>query len=203
MSAESLVVDQLQAIQLFHREEQMVLTRRHMISGAVASMAASQVPAAVFARWEPSERYPGPRRSKYWIQASLRTVWRWLEWSNWQLASAGSEGPVWFGDGRYLLWSDIPNNRIMKWEEETGRVSVFRKPSNNANGNTRDRQGRLITCEHDTRRVTRTESPSGKGLSGRGGRDSEGLSKPSLEPRCGPRPLGGSIAAKGCVTKLI
>ncbi len=68
-----------------------------------------------------------------------------------------SEGPVWFGDGRYLLWSDIPNNRIMKWEEETGRVSVFRKPSNFANGNTRDRQGRLVTCEHDSRRVTRTE----------------------------------------------
>ena len=67
------------------------------------------------------------------------------------------EGPVWFGDGRYLLWSDIPNNRMMRWEEETGRVSVFRKPSNNANGNTRDRQGRLLTCEHDTRRVTRTE----------------------------------------------
>src|SRR6267143_1916111 len=68
-----------------------------------------------------------------------------------------SEGPVWFGDGRYLLWSDIPNDRILKWEEETGRVSVFRKPSHNANGNTRDRQGRLLTCEHDTRRVTRTE----------------------------------------------
>ena len=68
-----------------------------------------------------------------------------------------SEGPVWFGDGRCLLWSDIPNNRIMRWDEETGRVSVFRKPSNNANGNTRDRQGRLVTCEHDTRRVTRTE----------------------------------------------
>jgi gluconolactonase len=68
-----------------------------------------------------------------------------------------NEGPVWFGDGRYLLWSDIPNNRIMKWEEETGRTSVYRKPSNNANGNTRDRQGRLLTCEHDTRRVTRTE----------------------------------------------
>ena len=67
------------------------------------------------------------------------------------------EGPVWFGDGRYLLWSDIPNNRIMRWDEETGAVSVFRKPSNNANGNTRDRQGRLLTCEHDTRRVTRTE----------------------------------------------
>jgi gluconolactonase len=68
-----------------------------------------------------------------------------------------AEGPVWFGDGRYLLWSDIPNNRILKWEEETGAVSVFRKPSDNANGNTRDRQGRLVTCEHDARRVTRTE----------------------------------------------
>src|SRR5215471_11788905 len=65
-----------------------------------------------------------------------------------------AEGPVWFGDGRYLLCSDIPNNRILKWEEETGAVSAFRKPSNNANGNTRDRQGRLVTCEHDARRVT-------------------------------------------------
>jgi gluconolactonase len=68
-----------------------------------------------------------------------------------------AEGPVWFGDGRYLLWSDIPNNRIMKWDEETGVVGVFRKPSNHANGNTRDRRGRLITCEHEGRRVTRTE----------------------------------------------
>jgi gluconolactonase len=68
-----------------------------------------------------------------------------------------TEGPVWFGDGRFLLWSDIPNDRILKWEEETGAVSVFRKPSNYANGNTRDRQGRLITCEHDTQHVTRTE----------------------------------------------
>ena len=67
------------------------------------------------------------------------------------------EGPAWFGAGRYLVWSDIPNNRMMRWQEETGRVSVFRQPSNNSNGNTRDRQGRLITCEHDTRRVTRTE----------------------------------------------
>jgi hypothetical protein len=62
--------------------------------------------------------------------------------SGWPPAALG-EGPVWFGDGRYLLWSDIPNNRILKWEEETGAVSVFRKPSNFANGNTRDRQGRL------------------------------------------------------------
>src|SRR6202171_2028497 len=68
-----------------------------------------------------------------------------------------SEGPVWFGDGRYLLWSDIPNNRIMKFEESTGQVSVFRQPSNYANGNCRDRQGRLISCEHGTRRISRTE----------------------------------------------
>ena len=67
------------------------------------------------------------------------------------------EGPVWFGDGRYLLWSDIPNNRIMRWDETTGEASVFRAPSNHANGNTRDRQGRLVTCEHGARRVTRTE----------------------------------------------
>jgi len=68
-----------------------------------------------------------------------------------------TEGPVWFGDLRCLLWSDIPNDRIMKWEEETGAVSLFRKPSHSANGNTRDRQGRLITCEMDAQRLTRTE----------------------------------------------
>jgi gluconolactonase len=68
-----------------------------------------------------------------------------------------TEGPVWFGDGRYLLWSDIPNDRIMKWEEETGAVSLFRKPSHYANGNTRDRQGRLVTCEMDAQRLIRTE----------------------------------------------
>ena len=68
-----------------------------------------------------------------------------------------AEGPVWFGDGRYLLCSDIPNQRILKWEEETGAVSIYRKPSNFANGHTRDRQGRLITCEHGGRRITRTE----------------------------------------------
>src|SRR3954451_4838920 len=56
-----------------------------------------------------------------------------------------TEGPVWFRDGRYLLWSDIPNKRILKWEEESGAISVLRRPSHYANGNTRDRQGRLIT----------------------------------------------------------
>lgn len=68
-----------------------------------------------------------------------------------------SEGPVYFGDLRCVVWSDLPNDRMLKWDEETGRVSVFRAPSNHSNGNTRDRQGRLLTCEHRGRRVTRTE----------------------------------------------
>jgi gluconolactonase len=68
-----------------------------------------------------------------------------------------TEGPVFFGDLRCLLWSDIPNDRILKWEEETGAVSLFRKPSHYANGNTRDREGRLVTCEMDAQRLTRTE----------------------------------------------
>jgi gluconolactonase len=68
-----------------------------------------------------------------------------------------AEGPVWFGDGRFLLWSDIPNNRILRWDDCSGAVSVFRQPSNHANGLARDRQGRLLACEHGTRRVTRTE----------------------------------------------
>src|SRR5262245_62228275 len=63
--------------------------------------------------------------------------------SDWSSDVCSSDlGPVWFGDGRYLLWSDIPNDRILKWEEETGAISVFRRPSHDANGNTRDRQGR-------------------------------------------------------------
>jgi len=66
------------------------------------------------------------------------------------------EGPVWFGDANCLLFSDIPNNRIMRWSPDTD-VSVYRAPANFANGHTRDAQGRLISCEHGTRRVTRTE----------------------------------------------
>ena len=106
--------------------------------------------------WHPATRYPDPAIvaldpsfEKYWLKLScverIATGFRW------------AEGPVWFGDGRYLLWSDIPNNRIMRWDEETGATSHFRKPSGFANGNTRDRQGRLISCEHGGRRVTRTE----------------------------------------------
>ena len=64
---------------------------------------------------------------------------------------------MWFGDFRSLVFSDIPNNRMLRYCEVTDKVTVFRQPSNYSNGNTRDRQGRLITCEHLTRRITRTE----------------------------------------------
>lgn len=67
-----------------------------------------------------------------------------------------AEGPVWFNDGGYLVWSDIPNNRMLRWTPDLG-VGVFRADANFSNGNTRDPQGRLVTCEHGSRRVTRTE----------------------------------------------
>jgi len=66
------------------------------------------------------------------------------------------EGPVWFGDAGCLLFSDIPNDRILRWTPGAG-ITTYRAPSNYANGHTRDRQGRLVSCEHGTRRVTRTE----------------------------------------------
>jgi gluconolactonase len=101
-------------------------------------------------------RYPDPAIEildpsflKYRIYAAsveqLATGFRW------------AEGPVWFGDGRYLLFSDIPNNCIMRYDDTSGATSVFRTPANYANGHTRDRQGRLISCEHGTRAITRTE----------------------------------------------
>jgi len=67
------------------------------------------------------------------------------------------EGSAWSAQGRYLVWSDIPNNRQLRWLEDDGRVSVFRSPSNNSNGNTFDFQGRQLSCEHLTRRVVRYE----------------------------------------------
>jgi gluconolactonase len=115
-----------------------------------------RAPSDVDAGWGKATRYPDPAITaldpafeKYWLKLSaIERIAHGFRWA---------EGPVWFGDGRFLLWSDIPNERIMKWEEETGAVSVFRKPSSFANGNTRDREGRLVTCEHGGRRVTRTE----------------------------------------------
>jgi len=68
-----------------------------------------------------------------------------------------AEGPAYFPAGRYLVWSDIPNDRMLRWDETSGAVSVFRHPARYSNGNTVDREGRLVTCEHGGRQVTRTE----------------------------------------------
>ncbi|MBD9491762.1 SMP-30/gluconolactonase/LRE family protein [Ensifer sp. ENS11] len=68
-----------------------------------------------------------------------------------------AEGPAYFAAGRYLVWSDIPNDRMLRYDETDGHVSIFRQPSNFANGNTTDRHGRLVTCEHGGRSVSRTE----------------------------------------------
>src|SRR5882757_556683 len=133
-------------------------SREFMLGGAVAAAEFGSLSARA-SRYDPGAspvRYPDadiktfdPRFSSLVVgQAGIERLATGMRFT---------EGPVWFGDGRYLLWSDIPNDRIMKWEEETGAVSVFRKPSHYANGNTRDRQGRLITCEHGGRRVVRTE----------------------------------------------
>src|SRR5947209_1587578 len=133
-----------------------MISRRDVLDAGATVAAAAMMPAVAFGGWEPSARYPDPAVkildpsfAKYRaFNASVERLYTGARWS---------EGPVWFGDARYVLWSDIPNNRILRWDEVTGRTSVYRQPSNNSNGLTRDRQGRLVTCEHDTRRVTRTE----------------------------------------------
>jgi gluconolactonase len=100
--------------------------------------------------------YPDPaiesfdaRFKKYIIGTTeIRRLWSGAEWT---------EGPVYFGDMHCVTFSDVPNNRMMRYDEVTGETTLFRYPSNEANGNTRDRQGRLVTCEQRTRRITRTE----------------------------------------------
>lgn len=90
-----------------------------------------------------------PRFNQYLTgHGRVERLWTGARWA---------EGPAWFAAGRYLVFSDIPNNRMMRYDETDGSMSVFRSPSNNSNGNTVDRQGRLVTCEHQARRVTRTE----------------------------------------------
>jgi gluconolactonase len=128
------------------------MERRQFLAAAGALALAPQAAA----QFQPSGRYPDPlvrvidpSFGRYRLGlARVEQIASGMRWT---------EGPIYFGDGRYLLWSDIPNNRIMRWDEETGAVTAFRKPANFANGNTRDRQGRLLTCEHGTRRVSRTE----------------------------------------------
>jgi len=134
-------------------------TRRAFLKTAAGTSLATFVCNAWAQAFEfkPNQRYPDPALlildpsfTKYRIYSStLEQVGTGMRWA---------EGPVYFPDSGYVLVSDIPNNRIMKFTEKDGSFSVFRSPSNFANGNTRDRQGRLVTCEHSvTRRITRTE----------------------------------------------
>jgi len=108
--------------------------------------------------WQPSERVPDAAVRD--VDASF-TRYR-LPLAKIERLATGitrwAEGPVYFGDLRCLLWSDVPGNCMWRWDEETGVVGHWRRPSGNANGNTRDRQGRLVTCEHGGRRVVRTEA---------------------------------------------
>jgi len=147
------------------------MQRRSLLSAAAGAAAASTLGtfgtaarAQSFA-FTPNQRYPDPSVqildpsfARYRIYSStLEQVATGMRWA---------EGPVYFPGGPagsgapgYVLVSDIPNNRIMKFDEKDGSFTVFRQPANWANGNTRDRQGRLVTCEHSvTRRVTRTEA---------------------------------------------
>ena len=138
----------------------MNMSRRNLLAGASAAAAATLLTRAAGAQsfpFSPNQRYPDPAVqildpsfAKYRIYSStVEQVATGMRWA---------EGPAYFPEGGYLLFSDIPNNRIMKFDEKTGQTSVFRADANYANGNARDRQGRLVTCEHSvTRRVTRTE----------------------------------------------
>jgi gluconolactonase len=104
----------------------------------------------------PPNTYPDPDvlildpRFRSLVQGNtpLQRIWTGAMWA---------EGPAWSSQGRYLVWSDIPNNVQYRWLQDDGRVSVFRNPANNSNGNTYDFQGRQISCEHFARRVVRWE----------------------------------------------
>jgi len=135
------------------------MERRTFVSTAAGTTMALALQSAAFASGpepkspvaypDPAVEVVDPRFAKYQvINAAVERLYTGARWA---------EGPVWIGEGGYLLFSDIANNRMLRWLEETGEVTVFRSPSNYSNGNCRDREGSLITCEHDTRRVTRTE----------------------------------------------
>ena len=131
----------------------MPLTRRSFL-GVVATAAAAQTPRD-YSGQHPV-RYPDPdlvivdkRFAKYRLgNTPIRRMHTGMLWA---------EGPAWNGAGRYLVWSDIPNNIQLRWLEDDGHVSVMRNPAGNSNGNTFDWQGRQISCEHGNRRVVRYE----------------------------------------------
>src|SRR5687768_10653309 len=141
------------------------IDRRAFLSVAAAAAAAALAPPML----AQSQRFAiGPEPIRY-----PSTVWKVLddrfrkymigntplvrEWTG----GLWAEGPAWHGVGRYVVFSDIPNNVQMRWDEVTGNVSVLRTPSNFSNGNTFDWQGRQISCEHETARVVRYEYQGG------------------------------------------
>ncbi len=134
------------------------LSRRGFLTTATAALAAATAAARDYGPNAPPVRYPDPdivvldkRFAKYKLG---NTPIQRLYHSNKML---WAEGPAWNGVGKYLLWSDIPNDIQLRWLDDDGHVSVFRKPAGNSNGNTFDHQGRQIACEHGNRRVVRYE----------------------------------------------
>src|SRR5215475_13377950 len=113
----------------------MQISRRDILGAGATAAAAALTSTATFGGWEASERYPDPA-IKVLDPSFLK----------YRVFNASVER-LYTG----ARWSDIPNNRILRWDEETGRTAVYRRPSNYSNGNTRDRQGRLVSCEHDSR----------------------------------------------------
>jgi len=134
------------------------ISRRGFIAGAVTTSVAATALGQIreYAQNTAPQRYPDrdilildPRFNQYKIgNAAVQRLFTGMAWA---------EGPAWHSSGRYLIWSDIPNDAQRRWLEEDGHVSVFRYPANNSNGNTFDWEGRLVTCEHATRRVVRQE----------------------------------------------
>ena len=146
----------------------MELTRRAFLAGAAATTAAAATNVLAADKWgrdrdwtgEATVTYPEPawevmdkRFSGRQGNATLQRIWHGMG----DNAALWCEGPAWFGDWGCLLWSDIPNHRVLRWSEDDGHVSVFQTESGYSNGHTRDNQGRLIAMEHDTRRVRRRE----------------------------------------------
>jgi gluconolactonase len=138
-------------------EESMRIGRRAFMTGIAATTAvAVSGQQRNYGRDAPPMRYPDPdilvldkRFGRYRIgNTPIQRLHTGMLWA---------EGPAWNAVGRYLVWSDIPNNVQHRWLEEDGHVSVFRNPANNSNGNTFDSEGRQISCEHATRRVVRYE----------------------------------------------
>ncbi len=139
-----------------------IVNRRSFLAAAAAVTASATALGRDFGPDAPPVRYPepdvvvlDPRFAKYKLGNSpIQRLYhnKKMLWA---------EGPAWNGVGRFLVWSDIPNNVQMRWLEEDGHVSVFRHPSGNSNGNTFDYQGRQISCEHGNRRVVRYEPNGG------------------------------------------